>query len=256
MSKTATAVATTANEPQLPAPVARRGIDEAQWRTLSGSLYPGAKSESILMAVDYCRARKLDPMKKPCHIVPMRVKNAKTGEYEWRDVILPGIYEYRTTAIRTGLYLGHSRPEYGPITEFPKLHVQAPEWCDLTAFRWSKEAQQKIEFPVRVLFAEVVATNKEGRANDRWSKAPVQMLTKCAEAAALREAFPDEFGGEPTFEEMEGRELDVTPARTMKPQTTAPRALEVIPPSPAPEQALDNRAIDAEIVAAEEAERG
>ncbi len=28
----------------LPEPVARRGIDEYQWRTLKGSLYAGAKS--------------------------------------------------------------------------------------------------------------------------------------------------------------------------------------------------------------------
>jgi hypothetical protein len=31
------------------------------------------------------------------------------------------------------------------------------------------------------------------------------MLTKCTEAAGLREAFPDELGGEPTAEEMDGQ---------------------------------------------------
>jgi len=45
--------------------VARRGINDAQWRTLMNNLFPGAKGESVLMVWDYCIARKLDPMKKP-----------------------------------------------------------------------------------------------------------------------------------------------------------------------------------------------
>ena len=49
---------------KLPEPVARRGISEAQWRTLCTSLYPGAKPESVLMVIDYCAARKLDPLKR------------------------------------------------------------------------------------------------------------------------------------------------------------------------------------------------
>jgi len=184
----------------LPEPVARREVTEAQWKTLCNNLYPGADPQSVLMVVDYCRARKLDPLKKPCHIVPMRVKDARLNEYVWRDVVMPGIYEYRMTAHRTEEYLGHSKPEYGaPIEQFG---IAAPEWCELTVYRWNPHAKVKTEYPVRVYFSEVCATTGAGTANARWSRAPFQMLTKCTEAAALREAFPDEFGGEPTFEEM------------------------------------------------------
>lgn len=166
------------------------------------------------MVIDYCRARNLDPLKKPCHIVPMQIKVGR--DYEWRDVILPGIYELRTTAMRTGLYLGHSRPEYGPEIEF--MGVKAPEYVDLIIYRWSEAAQMKAEFPVRVRFAEVCGTTwdkdaKAPKVNARWSKAPVQMMVKCGEAAGLREAFPDELGGQMTVEEMEGQRqlIDVTP---------------------------------------------
>lgn len=204
-----------ADQRQLPEPVARRGITESQWRTMCNSLFPGANPQSIVMVWDYCRARKLDPLKKPCHIVPMRVKDARTGQWVYRDVVMPGIYEYRTTATRTGLYLGHSKPEYG--FEEESFGVQAPAWCEMTMYRWSKEAAMRIEFPVRVYFREACGTkrDKDGggdRASDRWAKAPIQMLTKCTEAAGLREAFPDEFGGTATMEEMESRhvEHDVT----------------------------------------------
>lgn len=196
----------------LPAPVARRGITEAQWRTAMNNLYPGAQAESVIMVFDYCAARKLDPLKKPCHIVPMRVKN-QNGDYIWRDVVMPGIYEYRTTATRTGQYLGHTIPEYGPIVDI--AGVMAPEWCSITVKRWNAEAKLIAEFPVQLLFDEVVGT-KDGKANQRWAKAPRQMLTKCVEAAALREAFPDELGGTHTVDEMEGQEIevkDVTPPR-------------------------------------------
>jgi phage recombination protein Bet len=196
---------------QLPEPVARRGISEPQWRTLINNLYPGAAAESVLMVVDYCIARKLDPLKKPCHIVPMEVKDAKTGDYRWRDVVMPGIYEYRTTASRTGLYLGHSKPTYGERVEH--LGVLAPEYCEFIVYKWNPQAGIRAEFPVEIRFSEVVATKKDKKtgeifANGRWARAPQQMLTKCAEAAALREAFPDELGGTATVEEMEGQRLD------------------------------------------------
>lgn len=189
------------DEMELPAPVARRGISESQWRTLD-QLYPGARGESKVLVWDYCMARKLDPMKKPCHIVPMKVGDS------YRDVVMPGIYEYRTTASRTGEYLGHSKPTYGPVADC--LGVMAPEWCELTVYRWNAAAKQRCEFPVMVYFRECVATKWDKDAKDyvpnaRWEKAPIQMLTKCTEAAALREGFPDEFGGEMTAEEMEGQ---------------------------------------------------
>lgn len=198
-------------EPQLPAPVARRGISEAQWRTLANNLFPGADSTSVLMVWDYCVARQLDPMKKPCHIVPMNVRDAKTGNYNWRDVVMPGIYEYRTTATRTGLYLGQSDAEFGP--EIEHLGVKAPAWCRIVVYRWNEKAQMRAEYPARVKFAEAVATtyNKktsEIEVNARWSKAPEQMLEKCTEAAALRKAFPDELGGTHTADEMVGQQLE------------------------------------------------
>jgi phage recombination protein Bet len=197
----------------LPEPVSRRGITEPQWRTLMNTLYPGAKAESVLMVWDYCVARKLDPLKRPCHIVPIETKNPKTGAYEWRDTVWPGVYELRATAVRTGFYLGHSDPDYGPMATY--AGVTAPEWCAMRFYRWNPTAGVRAEHPVKVWFREVVAVGKDKsgtnlKANSRWMKAPVQMLTKCTEAAGLRETFPDEIGGESTFEEMDGqRAIDV-----------------------------------------------
>jgi RecT family len=139
----------------------KRGITAAQWHTLAKNLYPGARIESVLMLIDYCHARRLDPLKKPAHIVQMLVKDAATGKESYRDVILPGIYELRTTAHRTREYLGHSAPEYGPIIKF--AGVEAPEWCEMTMKRLI--GKQIAEFPVRVYFREVLGTKKDGKQN-------------------------------------------------------------------------------------------
>jgi phage recombination protein Bet len=208
MSANANAVVPS-DESKLSSQLAARGVEAHTWNTLKNSCFPGAATASILMAIDYCLARKLDVLKKPCHIVPMQVKQGK--DYIWRDVILPGIYEYRITAQRTGLYLGHSKPEYGPLVG-PE-GFEAPEWCDMTFHRWNEKAKVSVPFPVRVYYREVVGLTKEGGVNSRWSKAPIQMLTKCTEAAGLREAFPDEIGGEPTMEEMIDQIIDQTTNR-------------------------------------------
>jgi len=200
---------------QLDAEIQRRGIPEASWSTLCNSLFPGANPYSVLMVWDYCTARNLDPLKKPCHIVPMKVKDSQ-GQYNWRDVIMPGIYEYRITAHRTGKYLGHSEWQHGPILQFgTEPHVlEAPEWFAATFYRLGPN-NLRIEFPVKRWFAELVTTKPvtvNGQtmqvANDRWQRAPIQMGEKSTEAAGLREALPEELGGQQTVEELEGRTLD------------------------------------------------
>ena len=93
---------------------------------MQNSLYPGASVESIKLVLSYCKARDLDPMKKPVHIVPLRYKDGD-GKWKTKDVIMPGIYEFRTTAQKTGQYLGQDEPEFGP--EISYLNVTAPEWA-------------------------------------------------------------------------------------------------------------------------------
>lgn len=235
----------TAELVQLPDAVTRRGITESQWRALF-NLFPSGKAESVLMVWDYCLTRKLDPFKKPCHIVPIKHKNAK-GEWEWRDVVMPGIYEYRITAHRTGAYLGHTEPIYGPEREF--AGVTAPEWCAMTFYR--AVGTERAAFPVKVWFSEVVATTRDGNANERWSKAPRQMHTKCTEAAGLRETFPEEFGGEHTAEEMEGRRLgdddpiDAVPQPPPFVRKSEQPVVTTEPPAPPPPDSPDPAPVDA-----------
>lgn len=194
----------------LPAPVARRGISEPVWRALCTSVFPGASSESVLMAWDYCKARNLDPLKKVVHIVPMYVKDAKTGNKEWRDVVMPGIAELRTTAHRTKQYAGIDEPEFGSEIEYKG--VSAPKWCRVSVYRML--GKQRCKFTHTEYFEEIVAEKSDGKVNPMWEERPYGQLAKCAEAGALRKAFPEELGNEYTAEEMHGRQIIVDSTAT------------------------------------------
>ena len=178
---------------------------------LGSSLYPGASKQSIQLVLGYCKASGLDPMQKPVHIVPMWDKNLKA----MRDVVMPGIGLYRTQAARSGNYAGVTEPEFGQdVTEdFGGLAMTFPKWCKVTVKRAMSNGAI-VEFTATEFWKENYATaGKDSSApNAMWKKRPYGQIAKCAEAQALRKAFP-EFGSQPTADEMEGKmdEVDVTP---------------------------------------------
>jgi phage recombination protein Bet len=200
--------------------VAGRGIDEATWSALQNSIYPGCADESIIMALDYCNARGLDPLLKPVHLVPMSVKNAKTGNYDWRDVVMPGIGLYRIQADRSNTYAGATEPEFGPtITSTfqdgnQSVEMTYPEWCKITVYKLVNG--NPVGFSAKEMWLENYATAGKNtqKPNAMWSKRPYAQLAKCTEAQALRKAWP-EIGQQVTMEEMEGKEFhverDITP---------------------------------------------
>lgn len=196
-------------------------------KTLGNSLYVGAKPESIGMVLDYCAAAGLDPMMKPVHIVPMNVKKPGTNTYEWRDVIMPGIDLYRLKATRSREYLGKTEPEFGPDTELTLdgTKIVVPSFCRVTVKR--KIGDHIAEFTATERWIENYATagKDTSKPNSMWMKRPYGQLAKCAEAQALRMAFPDLVGGEQTAEEMAGKVIEAT-ALPAVPQEAAKPALE------------------------------
>lgn len=173
---------------------------------LRNSLYPGAKDESIKMVIGYCKASGLDPMQKPVHIVPMWDSKARVT----RDVIMPGIGSYRTQAARSGEYAGISEPEFGPdVSEnLGGVQMTYPAWCRVIVKRMLANGTVA-EFAATERWTENYATaGKDGaQPNAMWKRRPYAQLAKCAEAQALRKAFP-EFGAQPTADEMAGKSLN------------------------------------------------
>ena len=204
-----------------------RGIDEPMWGALCNTIYPGAKPESIVMAVDYCRARKLDIMLKPVHLVPMNVKDSSTGEYSFRDVPMPGVGLYRIQASRSGDFAGMSEPKFGPVIELNLSGevIRVPESCSITVTKLIGD--RLVNFTATEFWEENYATAGKGtkKPNSMWCKRPRGQLAKCAEAQALRKGWP-EIGQEATAEEMagkdfefNGRDVNPPPTKTVNEET-------------------------------------
>jgi phage recombination protein Bet len=188
-------------------------IEENTFRVLQETLYPGSTDQEVAMILNYCKARKIDPILKPVHLVPMNVKTDKKDRdgkyiYERKNVIMPGIGLYRIDASRSGQYAGMSEPEFGDeITkDLGKKSVTFPKWAKITVKKLLSDGSIA-EFTAKEFWLENYASKSkfDESPNDIWEKRAYGQLAKCAEAQALRKAFPDVVGNEYTKEEMEGK---------------------------------------------------
>jgi phage recombination protein Bet len=203
--QTTTAIAVA--QPRLPMPQGE--ADPRRWRVLTDAIFPKARSaDSILLALDYCRARNLDVMKRPVNIVPMYDEQQK----KWIETIWPSINETQITAARSHEWAGMDKPQWGPdvTRKFTddrggSYDVTFPEWCEVTVYRMVKG--QKCAFvDGPVYWMEAYARTSVGVPNTMWRKRPRGQLQKVAKAASLRAAFPEENAG-PSDDEMDGQTI-------------------------------------------------
>ncbi len=197
-----------AEDQQQPITIVGDGVMSA----LRNSVFPGASDVSIMMAVEYCKARNLDVLMKPVHLVPMSVKD-QNGKYVFRDVVMPGIGLYRIQAERTNNQAVSCAPVFGPqITkEFTdkngnKSSMSFPEWCSFTVKKLLTNGAIA-EYTAVEYWEENYSVQKSGctAPNAMWQKRPRAQIAKCAEAQALRKGWP-EVGQQATAEEMEGKQ--------------------------------------------------
>lgn len=194
-------------------------VSEQSWKVLTEVTFPTAKTPAvIMMALDYCRTRKLDIFKKPVHIVPMW--SAALGRNV--ETVWPSIMEIQTTASRTGVWAGMDRPVWGPDKtqtftghfkddneqwQETRIEVTFPEWVAVTVYRLVNG--QRCAFTEEVYWLEAYSTagGKHSQIpTAMWVKRPKGQLAKCAKAASLRTAFPEDCGY--AAEEMDGKSID------------------------------------------------
>lgn len=189
-------------------PVAEKqfGITYPMWHVLVDAVFPSAQTiEGVLLALGYCKAHKLDVFKRVVHIVPIYSKEKK----RYVESVWPGIQLLRTTAFRTNQFVGQDETEFGPLmtrtfqTEYNgEVTVEVAEWARVTVYRRINGERCKFVGP-KVYWDETYSRKgKSPEPNEMWLKRPSGQLEKCATAASLRNAFPEDIG-EYIHEEME-----------------------------------------------------
>jgi phage recombination protein Bet len=193
---------------------------------------PTASDLEFKVLVSIARVRRLNPLLGHIHFVkrPNKIID-HDGRERWVDkwtcqVSIDGL---RAKAEETGLYDGQDEPEFSREEEGELV-------ARVRVFR------KGIERPfVGVAFwSEFVQTTRKGDPVRMWEQMPRHMLAKCAEALALRKAFPEELAGLYTSDEM-GQAINGRPGDEA-PQSPRP----VLPQAPTPDaRALAERAAGA-----------
>lgn len=151
-------------------------------------------------------------------------KDMQSGEWSKELIIITGIEGYRSRANATGRYMADDELpavvyENGlPVEAIARVRIRDTfdnKWSYIPhRVRWSEYAERLTEkktvngYPKKVPVGD---GTKLEHYQGNWRTKAETMITKCAEAGALRKAFPDELGGSYIDEEI-AAETESAPA--------------------------------------------
>lgn len=179
--------------------------DQTDWTPEQGAVLQQSGIDNQVTAAELsaflhlCQRTRLDPFSRQIYLI------GRWDNRQQRKVYTPqtSIDGYRVIAHRV------------VAEQSANLGYEDTLWCDKDG-RWrdvwtphEPPAAAKVtvvrngqRFSAVALFREYVQTGKENKAIGLWGKMPAGQLAKCAEALALRKAFPHDLAGVYTAEEM------------------------------------------------------
>jgi phage recombination protein Bet len=160
-----------------------------QIQLVKDQIAPKATDNELKMFLYQCSRTGLDPMTRQIYCIHRGGKMT----------IQVSIDGFRVIAERSGTYAGQDKPNF--IYNEQKQLIG----CEVTVYRFAKD---NTRYPASVGVAYWAEYCPQQGQDNMWRKMPHTMISKVAEALALRKAFPQDLSGLYTTEEMEKVNVD------------------------------------------------
>lgn len=171
-------------------------FDDKQMAALRSLGVQNAPAADVALFFHQAARTGLDPFTRQIYLIPRGGK--------W--TIQTAIDGFRLIRDRKGTYRGHTEEWCGPDGKWTDVWLKKDHPAAARVLVYVDGYQRPV--PGIALWEEYAQIGRDGKPQSLWASKPALMLAKCAEALALRKAYPQDLSGLYTTDEIPAAEQD------------------------------------------------